>query len=170
MSDTIFNRIQTLKTWKPMELLWLPTQKIQEYEQKIRDICDYEGSDNLQTEYLIDIEGQQEQIDYNYIKYLARKHVKSILNYIESKGVVLNDIEGNIRLILDEIIKGDVDETYYINTLDIYDSISGNCYEEPDIYKIIDQAVRLNNEIILYYILFSQDENMVDCVYEITRE
>ena len=170
MSDTIFNRIQTLKTWKPMEPLWLSTQKIQEYEQKIRDICDYEGCYNLQTEYLIDIEGQQEQIDHNFIKYLARKHVKSILNYIESKGVVLNDIEGNIRLILDEIIKGVVDESYYLNTLDIYDSISGNCYEEPDICKIIDQAVRLNNERILYYILFDQDENMADCVYEITRE
>ena len=140
------------------------------YEQKIRDICDYEGCYNLQTEYLIDIEGQQEQIDHNFIKYLARKHVKSILNYIESKGVVLNDIEGNIRLILDEIIKGVVDESYYLNTLDIYDSISGNCYEEPDICKIIDQAVRLNNERILYYILFDQDENMADCVYEITRE
>ena len=49
MTDTIFNRIQTLKTWKPMEPIQLSTQQIHCYTQKVKNICNLEGCDSLQT-------------------------------------------------------------------------------------------------------------------------
>ena len=166
MSATLFNRKQMLKEYKPMEPIQLSTQQIQYYTQKIRDICDNEGCDSLPTSYLIELESNQDPIDADYVKYLALKHVDNLIQYINSKGVVLNDIEWNIKLILNEIIKNTVDEDYYLNTLDIYDSLSSNTIDDYNIYHLINQAIRLDNKRMLYYLIFKEDEEMADRVYE----
>ena len=170
MSETLFNRIQTLKTWKPMEPIQLSTNQIQYYTQKIQNVYTQEGCERLPTSYLIELECNQHPIDADYVKYLALKHIDGLIKYINNKGMVLNDIEWNIRQILNEIIDNTVDEDYYLNTLDIYNSISGNDFDEPDIYDIINQAIRLDNKIILYYLIFKEDEEMADRVYEVIRE
>ena len=170
MSETLFNRKQMLKEYKPMEPIQLPSQQIQYYVQKIRDICDNEGCDSLPTSYLIELEANQDPIDADYVKYLALKHVDEIIRYIKSKGVVLIDIEWNIKLILNEIINDVVDEDYYLNTLDIYDSLNGNKIDDYNIYDIINQAIRLDNKRMLYYIIFKEDEEMADRVYEVIGE
>ena len=170
MIETLFNKIQMLKTWKPMEPIQLSTNQIQYYTQKIRDIHNNEGCDNLPTSYLIELEGNQQPIDADYVKYVALKHIDSLIEYINSKGIVLNDTEWNIRQILNEIINNTVDEDYYLNTLEIYNSISGNSFEEPDIYDMINQAIRLDNKRILYYLIFKEDEEMADRVYEVIGE
>ena len=170
MSETLFNRIQVLKEYKPMELIQLSTNQIQYYTQKIQDIHNIEECNSLPTSYLIELEGNQQPIDADYVKYVALKHIDSLIEYINSKGMVLNDIEWNIKQILNEIINNTVDEDYYLNTLDIYNSISGNNFNEPDIYDIINQAIRLDNKRILYYLIFKEDEEMADMVYELIGE
>ena len=84
--------------------------------------------------------------------------------------MVLNDIEWNIRQILSEIIDGSVNEDYYLNTLEIYEEISGNNFYEPDIYDIINQAIRLDNKRMIYYLIFKEYEEMRDRVFEVIRE
>ena len=170
MSVILFNRIQALKEYKPMEPIQLSTNQIQYYTQKIRDIHNIEGCDSLPASYLIELEGNQQPIDADYVKYVALKHIDSLIEYIKSKGMVLDDIEWNIKLILNEIINNKVDEDYYLNTLDIYNAISGNNFNEPDIYDIINQAIRLDNKRILYYLIFKEDEEMADRVYEVIGE
>ena len=170
MTNILFNRLQALKKYKPMEPIQLPTNQIQYYTQKIQDICNNEGCDSLPASYLIELEGNQDPIDADYVKYVALKHVDNLIQYINSKGMVLEDIEWNIKLILNEITTNKVDEDYYLNTLDIYNSISGNSFDEPNIYDIINQAIRLDNKKILYYLIFKEDEEMADRVYEVIGE
>ena len=164
-----YNRKQALKEWKPIPSIQLTPNQIQYYNQKIQYVCDLEKDDKLPTCELINIEDLQPQIDVNYVKYLALKHQNDIIQYIKSKGVILNDIEWNIRQILNEIIKGEVDEDYYLNTIEIYESISNSIFE-PDIYYLINQATRLDNKRMLYYLIFKKDEEMADRVYEVIRE
>ena len=168
MSKTLFNRQQALKAWKPIQPIQLPTQQIQYYTQKIRNICNNEGCDSLPTSYLIELESNQQPIDADYVKYLALKHIDNLIQYINSKGIVLNDIEWNIKLIINEITTNKVNEDYYLNTIDIYESISG--ISEPDIYDLVNQAIRLDNKRMLYYLILKEDEEMADRVYEVIRE
>ena len=167
MSETLFNRIQALKEYKPMEPIQLSTNQIQYYNQKIH----YTGEcDSFTTPYLIELEGYQDPIDADYVKYVALKYINSLIEYIKSKGVVLEDIEWNIRQILNEIINNTVDEDYYLNTIEIYHTISGNGYDDENIYDLINQAIRLDNKRMLYYLIFKEDEEMADRVYEVIRE
>ena len=158
-----YNRKQALKTWKPMQPLILPTEIIQYYEQKIQYVCDKERCCSLPACDLINIEDQEPLIDVNYVKYVALKHIDGIIQYIKSKGVILEDIEWNIRQILNEIIKGEVDEDYYLNTIEIYESIKNSIFD-TDIYNLIDQPIRLDNKRMLYYLIFMEDEDMADRV------
>ena len=123
MTNTLFNRQQALKAWKPMEPIQLPPNQIQYYTQKIQNICEQEGCNSLPASYLIELEGNQDPIDADYIKYLALKHIDNLIQYINSKKIVLEDIEWNIKLILNEITTNKVSEEYYLNTIDIYESI-----------------------------------------------
>ena len=168
MTNILFNRLQALKTWKPMVPIQLPTEKIQYYNQKIQTIHTQEGCDRLPASYLIELEGYQQPIDVNYVKYVALKHMNSLIEYIKSKGVELEDIEWNIKLIINEITTNKVSEDYYLNTIDIYDSICG--ISEPDIYDLVNQAIRLDNKRMLYYLILKEDEEMADRVYEVIRE
>ena len=168
MTNILFNRQQALKTWKPIQPLALPTEQIQYYNQKIQTIQEQEGCDSFYSSYLIDLESFQPLIDVNYVKYIALKHMNNLIEYIKSKGVVLDDIEWNIKLIINEILTNKVSEDYYLNTIDIYDSISSP--DDPDIYDLVNQAIRLDNKRMIYYLIFKEDEEMADRVYEVTRE
>ena len=165
-----YNRQQALKAWEPMQPIQLPTKLIQYYNHKIHNIHDIKECDSFTTPYLIELEGYQQQIDANYVKYVALKYINNLIKYIESKGIVLEDIELNIRQILNEITNNTVDEDYYLNTIEIYNSISGNNYNDEDIYDVINQAIRLDNKRLLYYIIFKEDEDMADRVNEVISE
>ena len=169
MTSSIFNRQQTLKEWKPIQSIQLPPHIIQDYNLKIQKICKQEGCDSLEPSYLIELEGYKPLIDVNYVKYVALKHMNSIIDYINSKGIVLKDIEWNIKLIINEILTNQVDEDYYLNTIEIYESL-GNTMLGSDVYDLINQAIRLDNKRMLYYLIFREDEDMADRVYEVIRE
>ena len=153
----MYNRQQQLKEWKPMQPLVLPTEVIQYFEQKIQYECEKEGCLSLTPDRLISIEHNKPLIDINYLKYLALKHINNIIQYIQNKGYQLENIEENIRKIINEIITNQVSEDYYHNTIDIYESIIDKGIA-GDVYDLIDEAIRLDNKRLLYYIIFNEDE------------
>ena len=169
MTAAIFNRKETLKQWKPMVPIQFSPKQISDYTKKMQAISILEGC-VLPISYLIELEGYKEVIDKDYIKYLARKHIVDILAYIDGKGMVLEDIYDNIQQILKEIIDGTVDEDYYTNTIDIYDSINGSHTDVIDLYGVINQAIRLDNKRLLYYIIFDESSDIADRAYEVIRE
>ena len=169
MTAAIFNRKETLKQWKPMVPIQFSPKQISDYTKKIQAICILEGGD-LPISYLIELEGLRIEVDKNYVKYLARKHIVDILAYIDGKGMVLENIYDNIQQILKEIIDGAVYEDYYTNTIDIYDSINGSHCVEIDLYGVINQAIRLDNKRLLYYIIDDQSAYIADRAYEVIRE
>ena len=160
-----FNRQQHLKTWQPIPNINLQPEEIQYYEQKIQNICEKEGCNSLPASYLIELEGYETLKDDRYVKYIALKHMSYLINYIKSKNIKLEDIEWNIKLILNEIITNKVSEDYYLNTIDIYTSITPKY--DADIYDLINQAIRLDNKRMLYYLIFKEDEEMADRLSEI---
>ena len=165
-----FNRQQYLKTWQSLPTIQLSQDEAECYEKKIYSQCKEEGCDTLPPSHLIEMEALQPPVDHKYIKYIALQHIHNLIQYIISKNIMLGDIEYNIRQILDEIIRGDVNESYYTNTIDIYDSINGNCMDDLDLYGIVNQAIRLDNKRLLYYLLFKESEELADRIYEAIGE
>ena len=174
MKNTLFNmynRQQALKTWKPIPSIQLQPEEIQYYNHKIKtmeekvDWCSLKYPEGLMNEEL-----EQPQIDVNYVKYIALKYMSNLIEYIKNKGVKLEDVEWNIKLIINEILTNQVNEDYYLNTIDIYESISEGRFGEVDIYDLINQAIRLDNKRMLYYLIFKEDEEMADRLSEVIRE
>ena len=169
MTNTLFymyNRQQDLKTWQPIPNIHLQPEKILYYDYKIQ-------TDNVNIRYpqeILNIAEQQTQIDVNYLKHIVLKYMRNLIEYIENKGVQLEDVEWNIKLIINEILTNQVNEDYYLNTIDIYESISVGRFGEVDIYDLINQAIRLDNKRMLYYLIFKEDEEMADRLSEITGE
>ena len=173
MTNTLFymyNRQQALKTWKPIPNIYLQPEEIQYYDYKIKTM-EETGCGNIKyPQEMIDIESQQPQIDTNYLRHVVLKYMSNLIEYIENKGVILEDVEWNIKLILNEITTNKVNEDYYLNTIDIYESISEGRFGEVDIYDLINQAIRLDNKRMLYYLIFKEDEEMADRLSEVIRE
>ena len=145
-----------------------PPEKIYEYEEKIKSICKNEQVDDLCTTYLIDLEGLNDVVDVGYVKYLFFRHMKNIVDYLAKNNIILYNIEQNINLILDDIVKGNVSESYYENTIEIYENISN--WFEADIYGVINQAIRLNNIKLLYYLYYTEEMKIDDYVCYALRE
>ena len=169
MTAPLFNRIQTLKEYKPMKPIQFLPKQVNEFVKKIQAIAVLEGFDPP-IPYLLELEGMKEVVDADYVKYLARKHIVNILEYIDGKGVVLEDIEWNISQIIKEIINGTVNEDYYTNTIDIYDSINYTFADDIDLYGVINQAIRLDNKRLLYYIILKESLDIMDRAFEVIRE
>ena len=166
MTDTLFYRQQTLKEWQPIQPLPLSNDQIQYFEQKIQTISEERKRNRLLASRLMEIEEDMSPIiDNIYLKYVVLKHIDNLIQYIKSKGVILEDIEWNIKLILNEIITNQVSEDYYLNTIYIYTSID-NC-PFPNIYDLINQAIRLDNKRMLYYLIFMEDEELADKLNDI---
>ena len=164
-----YNRQQYLKTWKPFPSINLSNDQISYYEHKIEYMCNEKGCHIKYLTTLIDEEAQQSQIDANFVKYVAIKHMNSLINYIKSKGLIFTNIEYNIKQIINEILTNQVDENYYLNTIDIYEGINGT-FLYTDIYDLINQAIRLDNKRMLYYLILKEDEDIADRVFEVIRE
>ena len=161
----IFNRQQQLKTWQPIPNLHLSPEETQYYDYKMQE-------DDVNIRYpqnVLDEAFLQPQVNAKYLKQIVLIYMRNLIEYIENKGVILEDVEWNIKLILNEIITNQVSEDYYLNTIDIYESLLSN-FIQPDIYYLIDQAIRLDNKRMLYYLIFKEDEEMADRLSEVIRE
>ena len=174
MTNTLlpyYNRQQYLKTWNPIPSINLTNDLIAYYEQKIDYMCKEKGCSIKYLTTLIDEEATNFQIDVNFVKYVAIKHMNNLINYIKNNEIQFDNIEYNIRQIINEILTRQVDESYYLNTIDIYESISeGFLGSDLEIYDLINQAIRLDNKRMLYYLIFKEDEEMADRVYEVIGE
>ena len=162
-----YNRQQDLKTWEPIPNMYLEPELIQYFDNKIK-------IDGVDISYLLDLLNEayntykETDIYVKYLKYVVLLHMRHIIEYIESKGIVLGDVKWNIKQILNEIITNQVDEDYYLNTIDIYEGISG-LGDSTDIYGLIDQAIRLDSRRMLYYLIFKEDEDMVERLSEVIK-
>ena len=167
-NNTLFNfdRQQHLKTWQPIPNLHLNPEEMQYYNHKIQT----DGVDIRCPEIILSDAYGEPNIDANYLRHIVLLHMRHLIEYIESKGVQIPDIEWNIKLILNEILTNQVSEDYYLNTIDIYESISNCKFQYPDIYELIDEAIRLENWRMLYYLIFKEDEEMADRLFEVIRE
>ena len=173
MTNTLFtyyNRQQALKSWQPIQVIHFSPKEIQYYEQKIQSLCEKEDTFTLPTSYLIELEGYETQKDHAYLKYIALKHMQNLIIYIQSKGIVIKDVEWNIKLLINEILTRQVSEDYYLNTIDIYESIIDKKFYDINNYDLIDEAIRLDNKRMLYYLIFKEDENIADRVFEAIGE
>ena len=160
-----YNRLQAQKHYKITTHTLPPPYKIHEYDEKIKQICKNNHCNSLPTEFLIKEEGIQDVVDKDYLKYLFYCHLKAIVNYILNQGIQLIDIEWNIKLILNDIVNRKCSESYYQNTIEIYEDISEK--NEPGVIDVINQAIRLNNIKILYYIYYAEEERIDDRIYEV---
>ena len=174
VNDNIFTfeRKQYLKTWQPIPNIHLPPEQIQYYNHRIQtygvDIRYPEGVLNEAFADILNKKYERHEIDDNFLKYLVLLHMDNLIHYIESKGVKVEYIKENIKKILNEIINNEVDEDYYTNTIEIYEDIGEGL--DSDIYNLIDQAIRLGNWRMIYYLIFKEDENMADRLSEVIRE
>ena len=151
-----YNRKEALKKWQPMPNLHLPPGVINYFNNK-------KETDNVNITIPKNIvKSYDEYIDHNYIKHIMLLHMDHLLCYIESKGVFLGDIRQNLRFILNEIINDEVDEDYYLNTIEIYEGILGFCEGETDIYDLMDQAIKRENWRMIFYLIFKRDEDLMD--------
>ena len=164
--DTYYERLNTLKRYKPTVPMIPPTHIRELYEKKIRDISRKKGFHEKDTNALMFYDVNLPFLSQDYLNYLHYRHLLNMVNYVNGKlDKPLTNIPNNIRKILLSIIKEDINESYYLNTIDIYESIS-NC-EQGDLYPVIDQAIRLNNRNLLYYLYFREDLDFDDKVREV---
>ena len=170
MDCNIFDRKNTLKTWKPIQTIPFTQDETIQYEQKIQNNCEKYGLTYRNIISFINLECENRDVrhpNHNYIKYLVLKHLNNLVKYIENKGIYLENVKLGIKTILNEIVTNQVSEDYYTNTLEIYREITNKNYDDIDAYDLIDQAIRLDNKKVLYYIIFSEDEDLNDRLYEI---
>ena len=149
------NRILKQKQYKIIQHRRPTLFKKLDYELKIRSL------NNNNTNYLISLEGQQEEVDVDYVNYLFYRHLKNMVKHMANRGIYLIDIENNIKVILNKIITGVVKEEHYEKLIDQYDNLSGGYL---NIYDVIDRAIDFNNLEILYYIYYMEEEETLKSV------
>ena len=159
MSIDNYYRLNALKEHKTRTFNCYQQQVIDELENKIKYVCEVNRCRPTDTMHLMDLEGLEPTPCKQYLNYLYDKHMFTMVNYINAKlPEALPNIPENISAILNEIISGEVDESYYENTVGIYEDIAG-C-SEGERYPVIDQAIRLNNIKLLYYIYFLEESDI----------
>ena len=170
-----YNRKEALKKWEPIPNLDLPTETIQYYNYKIQvsngELIKYPINtiESAVQDVVWDKTLKRNEIDDNFLKYLALLHMNHLFRYIEHHGFMLKDVKPVIKEILNEIINNEVDESYYLNTIEIYQDISGFGYE-ANIYDLIDQAIKRENWRMIYYLVFYEDEKITDRMAELDCE
>ena len=165
-----YNRKEALKRWQPIPDMFLDPELIDCFNNKVE-------TDGLlirdRPEELFDESYnalKETDIRFEYIKYVVLLHMNYVIKYIENQGVFLGDFIGNIKQILNEIINNEVDESYYENTIEIYEDILGFDMGEADVYDLLDQAIKRENWRMVYYLIFWEDEEMADRLSEVNMD
>ena len=163
MDITYYNELKAYIEYKQKRILKQKKYKIvkhkkttllKEIEYEIRlKIADYVGIKNI-----IELEGQKEIVDTDYINYLFYKYLRDMVEYIAGRGIFLVNIEQNIKIILNKITDGEIREEHYERIISKYAEIND---DTKYIYDIIDTAIDLNNYEILYYIYYMEEEDIL---------
>ena len=156
MTTINYYYLNALKEHKTRAFNEYPQQDIDKFENKIKHICEVNSCNALDTTYLMDLEGLEANPCKDYLNYLFYRHMYLLINYINARlPTPLPNVGEGITAILNEIINGEVHKDYYDNTVGIYEDIAG-C-DEGDRFPVINQAIRLNNVKLLYYIYFLEE-------------
>ena len=166
-----YNRQEDLKKWEPNPSMNLDPELIQCFKHKAETDGVY-ISTRMEDTFDEAYNTYKETDEYFiYLQYLVQMHMSYVILYIEkSKGVFLGDFVWNIKQILNEIVNNEVDEDYYINTIDIYESISGFDEGGADVYDLLNQAIKRGNWRMIYYLIFREDEEMADRLSEAIKK
>ena len=164
-----YNRQEALKKWEPIPNMYSEPELIQYFNHKVKidDVDIQNRPDEPFGGFFNSL--KETDVYFKYLKHIVLMHMSYIIKYIENKGIVLGDIRWNIRQILNEIINNEVDEDYYLNTINIYESIAGFDEGEADVYDLLDQAIKRGNWRMVYYLIFWEDETMSDRLCEVTK-
>ena len=159
-------RKEQLKNWQELPNLFLPPETVAFYNQKIRTT----RVDIVEPKVTIpDEDDTGENIDYTYIKYLMRLCLNDYKQYAESKGVVLKNDKINIRIILNEILNDTLPENYYINKKYFYRSLIDWSDYKYYHYKLMDQAIKFNDQRMIHYLIFIKQEDLENWFDEIVN-
>ena len=93
MNIICYNRLKALKQYKFNHHILPPPHKIQKYEHKIQIIHNISNYNINDTHVLINLEAEQNIVDYEYLKYIHFKHLNNLYGYILQKGIKLIDLE-----------------------------------------------------------------------------
>ena len=162
MAHQDYNRIEQLKNWQELPVIYLNSQTIASYNRRIK-------TDRVDLSYPeCSLDCTDGENDHTYVRYLMVLCLNDYIHYTESMGVNLKYNVRNITTILNEIINGVVDERYYKDKIEFYaqffneNLVMGRFY-----YKIMEQAVRFNDEKIINYLIFKRQEALEDWLDEI---
>ena len=132
------------------------------HEDTTRQYCLSEGGVNLLTPQLIELAGMEDHFNSDYVKFIIFKRLHQVAEYIsyksKNKGYQIN-VRHN-QNVKEDLENNNDSREHYENWLDIYERQAFN--DEPDIYDIIDQAVRDNNWNFLYYLYYKEEEELYD--------
>ena len=131
-----------------------------QYEAITRQYCISEGDVELTTQELIELTAKEDEFNLNYANYLIFKHLHLISDYITQKttntwGITIN-VKDNQRL------NDNINEDYYESWIEFYSTKAFSDY--PDIYEIIDQAIKGKNWDVLYYIYYKEENELTNLV------
>ena len=150
-------RKEQLKNWVKLPDLFLPPETFAFYNQKIKathvDIA-------LPESTIADEDDTGENIDHTYLKYLILSCFNDYVLYAESKGVVIKNDKINIGIILNEIINNEFPESYYTETIYFYRNLIDWSDCKYYHYKLMDQAIKFNNQRMIHYLIFRKQEDL----------
>ena len=134
------------------------------YEDITRQYCISEGGVELTTQELIQLAGKEDQFNSDYANYLIFKRLHLIVDYItqkaKNKGYQIN-VKYNGKL-KEDLENNNGNESNYENWIEFYEREAFNDY--PDIYDIINQAIRDNNWNVLYYLYYKEENELYDLI------
>ena len=134
------------------------------YEDITRQYCISEGGVELSTQQLIELAAKEDKFDNDYAQYLIFKRLHLIADYIsqkaKNKGFIIN-VKDNEK-IKEDLTNNNGNEANYENWIEFYEREAFSDY--PDVFEIIDQAIRDNNWNVLYYLYYKEENKLSDLV------
>ena len=127
-----------------------------QYEAITRQHCISEGGVELTTQELIELTAKEDEFNINYANYLIFKRLHLISDYITQKALNTWGITINVKD--NQKLNDNINEDYYESWIEFYSTKAFSDY--PDIYEIIDQAIKGKNWDVLYYIYYKKRMNL----------
>ena len=132
------------------------------HEETTRQYYVSEDTANLTTRQLIELAGMENYFDTGYADYLIFKRLHQVAEYIsyktKKKGYQIN-VRHNQNL-KEDLENNNDSKDHYEYWFNEYESQVFNSY--PDIYDVINQAVRDNNWNFLYYLYYKEENELYD--------
>ena len=164
--EGFFNRIDIYKNYKPTTWVQFTEYDIERYNQKIQ-----ENNNQFYPVNAIIEEAEKQVVDLLYLQYIKQTHMFDLVRHLDINNFYLGDVQYGIACVFNEIINGEVDFSYYDNTIEIYEDLIYNEKGVNDIttYDLINQAIKRDNKRLAYYLLYYEDSYLQYIVQDYLR-